>query len=261
MITILFAGDVVGKPGRRAVREALPVLRERHAVDLVIANAENAAGGSGLTPDVVRELTRDGVDVLTAGDHIWRNKAVLEIIGSEERLLRPANLPAGVPGRGGGVFTLPGGARVGVVSLLGRVFMKPGECPFAEAARQIERIAAATPLIVVDFHAEATSEKVAMGRHLDGRVTAVIGTHTHVQTADEALLPGGTAYITDAGMTGPRDSVLGREVEPVIRFFLTQMPQRFAVAGGGIEIQGVVIRADPETGRALGIERIRERIA
>jgi hypothetical protein len=260
MITILMCGDIVGKPGRTAVRELLPVLKKRFSVDCVIANAENAAGGSGLTPDTVSELISSGVQVLTSGDHIWKNKAVHEIIGREERLLRPANYPVQVPGRGSVALTAGSGVRVGVINLLGRVFMKPAECPFAAAMREYDAIRAETPVIVVDIHAEATSEKIAMGRYLDGKVTAVVGTHTHVQTADEQIFPGGTAYITDVGMTGPTVSILGREIEPVVSHFLTQMPERFNVASEGVEFQGVLIRADEHTGKAVGIERIREKL-
>lgn len=261
MITILFSGDIVGNPGRKAIRELLPVLRQRHAVDCVIANGENAAGGSGLTPDVVAELIGCGVQVLTSGDHIWRNKAVYEIISREERLLRPANYPAGAPGRGSVVITLDRGVKVGVLNLLGRVFMRLADCPFSAAAREIEALRAETTLIVVDIHAEATSEKIAMARYLDGKVTAVIGTHTHVPTADEQILPGGTAYLTDAGMTGPTVSILGREIGPVISHFLTQLPERFNVASEGIEFQGVLVRADEKTGKAVGIERVREKLS
>jgi 2',3'-cyclic-nucleotide 2'-phosphodiesterase len=260
VITILFSGDIVGKPGRTAVRELLPVLKKRYSVDCVIANAENAAGGSGLTPDTVSELISSGVQVLTSGDHIWKNRAVYEIIGREERLLRPANYPVGVPGRGSVVITVGSGVRVGVINLLGRIFMKPAECPFAVAMRECDSIRAESPVIIVDIHAEATSEKIAMGRYLDGKVTAVVGTHTHVQTADEQILPGGTAYITDVGMTGPTVSILGREIEPVVRHFLTQMPERFNVASEGIEFQGVLIRADEHTGKAVGIERVRGKL-
>jgi 2',3'-cyclic-nucleotide 2'-phosphodiesterase len=260
MITILFSGDIVGKPGRMAVKELLPALRERYKVDCVITNAENSAGGSGLTPDVVAELLSYGVQVITSGDHIWKNRAVLEIISREERLLRPANYPMDAPGRGGVVITTPGGVKVGVINLLGRVFMKPADCPFAAAMREVDCIRKETPVIVVDIHAEATSEKIAMGRYLDGKVTAVIGTHTHVQTSDEQIFPGGTAHLTDAGMTGATVSVLGVEIKPVITHFVTQLPQRFEVAKDGIEFQGVIVRADERTGRALGIERVREKL-
>lgn len=261
MITILFGGDIVGKPGRDAVRAVVPRLRKSRGVDCVIANAENAAGGSGVTPGIVEELIDAGVDVLTTGDHVWRNKAVFQVMGREERLLRPANYPEGAPGRGGVAVALAGGAALGVVNVMGRVFMKPAECPFRAAAREIEALRRRTPLIVVDIHAEATSEKIALGRYLDGRATAVIGTHTHVQTADERLLPGGTAYITEAGMTGPTESVLGREIGAVVRHFVTQLPERFEVAREGVEFQGVIVRADERTGRAESIERVRERVA
>lgn len=260
MIKIIFIGDIVGKPGRRAVKELVAGLRSRHSADLVIANAENAAGGSGVTPEIVEELLSSGVQVLTSGDHIWRNKDVFQIIAREERLLRAANFPPGVPGSGSVVVRLECGARVGVVNLLGRVFMNPFESPFRAAAREIDSMGKETSVIVVDFHAEATSEKIAMGRYLDGKATAVLGTHTHVQTADERIFPGGTAYITDAGMTGPYDSVLGRDIEPVITHFLTQMPQRLAIAKGAVELQGVLVAADEKTGKATGIERIRERL-
>lgn len=260
MITILMCGDVVGKPGRTAVRELLPMLRKRHSVDFVIANAENAAGGSGLTPDIVNELLSSGVQVLTSGDHVWRNRAVYEIIGREERLLRPANYPATTPGRGSVVVAAENGVKIGVINVLGRVFMKPAECPFAAAARERDAIQAETSIIVVDVHAEATSEKIAMGRYLDGKVSAVVGTHTHVQTADEQIFPGGTAYVSDVGMTGPTVSVLGREIGPVVRHFLTQMPERFDVAGEGVEFQGAIIRVDERTGKSLGIERVKERL-
>jgi metallophosphoesterase (TIGR00282 family) len=260
VITILFGGDIVGKPGRDAVGVLVPRLRKRHGVDCVIANAENAAGGSGVTPEIVEELLGSGVDLLTSGDHIWRNRAVFGIIGREERLLRPANYPDDAPGKGRVAISLPGGARIGVVNVIGRVFMKPADCPFRAAAREVDALRAETPLILADVHAEATSEKIALGRYLDGRVTAVVGTHTHVQTADERLLPGGTAYITETGMTGPCESVLGREIEAVVRHFVTQLPERFEVAHEGIEFQGVLIRADEKTGRAVSIERIREKL-
>lgn len=261
MITILFGGDVVGKPGRGAVATLVPRLRKRYGVDCVIANAENAAGGSGVTPEIVAELLSSGVDVLTSGDHVWRNRAVYGVMGREERLLRPANYPDDAPGKGRIVVALAGGTKIGVVNVMGRVFMKPIDCPFRAALREVEALRAQTPLIVVDMHAEATSEKIALGRWLDGKVTAVIGTHTHVQTADEQLLPGGTAYLTEAGMTGPCESVLGREIGAVVRHFVTQLPERFEVAREGVEFQGVLVRADEKTGRAVAIERVREKLA
>ncbi len=242
------------------MKERLPHLQKRYDLDCVIANAENAAGGSGVTPQIVAELLGMGIDALTSGDHIWRNKAVYQIIGRDERLLRPANYPEGVPGHGHLVFNLASGAKIGVINLVGRVFMNPADCPFRSAMREIEIVSRETPIILVDFHAEATSEKIALGRYLDGKVTAVVGTHTHVQTADEQILPGGTAYITELGMTGPCDSVIGREVEPVIKRFLTQLPQRFEVAKGGIEFQGALIRVDEGTGKVVAIERIKEEV-
>lgn len=260
-MNILFIGDVVGEPGRRAVRELVPKLKKKADIEFVIANGENVAGGSGITPSLADELFSSGVDVLTSGDHIWRNKAVFQVMGREERLLRPANYPEEAPGKGHVAVTLPGGAKLGVVNVLGRVFMKPADCPFRAAAREVEALRRETPLIVVDAHAEATSEKIALGRYLDGRVTAVVGTHTHVQTADERLFPGGTAYITEAGMTGPTESVLGREIGAVVRHFVTQLPERFEVAREGVEFQGVLIRADEKTGKAVSIERVREKLA
>ncbi|MEW6335280.1 MAG: TIGR00282 family metallophosphoesterase, partial [Thermodesulfobacteriota bacterium] len=206
---ILFIGDIVGKPGRRAVRELLPGIVEDHRIDLVIANCENAAAGFGVTGEVIEELQDCRIDVLTSGNHIWDKKEILEIIEGCDRLLRPANYPAGAPGRGCLVMTAPGGLRVGVINLAGRVFMHPLDCPFRTADREIGTLKSRADVIIVDMHAEATSEKIAMGWYLDGRVGAVVGTHTHVQTADERILPGGTGYITDAGMTGPFDSVIG----------------------------------------------------
>lgn len=260
MISILFIGDIVGKPGRRAVREVLKDLRARSAVDFVIANAENAAGGSGVTPEIIGELLDCGVHVFTSGDHIWRNRAVHNIIGREMRLLRPANYPPESPGQGSVVIESQSGVKIGVINAVGRVFMNPSECPFHAIIKELNLIKDEARVIIVDFHAEATSEKIAMGRYLDGKVTAVIGTHTHVPTADEKILPGGTAYITDVGMTGPADSVLGREVEPVIVNFITRIPQRFNVAKGDAELHGVLIKADEKTGKAIGIERVTQSI-
>ncbi|MCX6357998.1 MAG: TIGR00282 family metallophosphoesterase [Candidatus Aureabacteria bacterium] len=259
-MTILFCGDIVGNPGRKAIRELLPRLKAAHEIDFVVANAENAAGGSGVTAEVVEELIASGVNALTSGDHIWRNKGVYDILGRDERLLRPANYPDGAPGHGSFAYELPRGLAIGVVNVVGRIFMSPLDCPFRAARSAVEALRARTPLILVDVHAEATSEKMALGRYLDGTVTAIAGTHTHVQTADEQVLPGGTAFITDIGMTGPTVSILGREIEPVLKHFLTQMPHRFDVAREGIELQGVIIRADETTGRAVGIERVREKL-
>ncbi|MCL6614351.1 MAG: TIGR00282 family metallophosphoesterase [Firmicutes bacterium] len=250
---LLFLGDVVGRPGRRALATLLPSWREEEQYDFVLANAENAAGGFGLTPSVAGELFRAGVDVLTLGNHAFANREVTPLLENEPRVLRPANYPAGVPGRGGGIFPF-GEARVAVLNLLGRVFLDPLDDPFAVAEREVERLKATTPFVVVDFHAEATSEKVAMGWFLDGKASAVIGTHTHVQTADERILPRGTAYITDVGMCGPRDGILGVEREAVIRRFRTQMPARFSVAAGPVVVAAVGLHLASD-GRALEIKR------
>ena len=250
---LLFLGDVVGRPGRRALAALLPSWREEEHYDFVMANAENAAGGFGLTPSVAGELFRAGVDVLTLGNHAFANREVTPLLESEPRVLRPANYPAGVPGRGGGIFPF-GEERVAVLNLLGRVFLDPLDDPFSVAEREVERLKATTPFVVVDFHAEATSEKVAMGWFLDGKASAVIGTHTHVQTADERILPRGTAYITDVGMCGPRDGILGVEREAVIRRFRTQMPARFSVAAGPVVVAAVGLHLASD-GRALEIKR------
>ncbi|HOS02256.1 MAG TPA: TIGR00282 family metallophosphoesterase [Candidatus Hydrogenedentes bacterium] len=253
---ILFIGDVVGRPGRRCVRELVPGLRARHGVDLVIANGENAAGGLGATPETLDELFRGGVHLVTLGNHTWRKKQLAPALDMYDNVLRPANYPQGVPGRGSQVYVLPDGRKAGVINLLGRVYMEPVACPFEVGLREATRMREMTPVVIVDFHAEATSEKVAMGWHLDGACTAVIGTHTHVQTADERVLPRGTAYITDAGMTGPMDSVIGMERDIIIRKFLTGMPSEFKVAEDRPGLCGVVVEADDRTGAALSIERV-----
>lgn len=261
---ILFIGDIVGEPGRRAVHALLPKLREQHMLDFVIANGENSAGGNGITPRIATELFAAGIDVITSGDHLWDQKEVMELLTSEPRFLRPTNYPAGTPGQGSGVYEVkfPGakaqGLKVGVLNAQGRTFMPALENPFNLVPAEIERLRTVTKIIFVDMHAEATSEKIAMGRLLDGLVSAVVGTHTHVQTADEQLFPRGTAYLSDAGFTGPHDSVLGREVEPVIKRFLTNMPQRFEVAKGRVMLHGVVVEVDEASGRATGIWRVSE---
>ena len=263
---LLFIGDIVGQPGRRAVRDLVPKLREQHAFDFVIANGENSAGGSGITPKTATEIFSAGVDVITGGDHLWDQKEVMELLANEERFLRPLNYPTDVPGRGSGVFAVqrPGsGVRdsicIAVLSVQGRTFMQPQlDNPFCLAAGEVKRLRERTKIIFVDFHAEATSEKIAMGRYLDGQVSAVVGTHTHVQTADEQILPGGTAYLSDAGFTGPHESVLGREIEPVIKKFLTAMPQRFEVAKDRVMLHGVVVEIDASTGKAVRIQRVSE---
>ncbi|MGH9254388.1 MAG: TIGR00282 family metallophosphoesterase [Vicinamibacterales bacterium] len=253
---VLLVGDIVGRPGRELVRRGLRALIDHHGLDLVIANAENAAAGFGVTKDIGDTLLEAGIDVMTSGNHIWDKKEVLEYIRAEPRLLRPANYPAGVPGRGACVAQTGDGRAVGVINAMGRVFMLQIDDPFAVVLREIEAIRHRTRVIIVDFHAEATSEKMAMGWHLDGKVTAVIGTHTHVQTADERILPNGTAYLTDVGMTGPHDSIIGMEVGPSLARFLSGMPTKFEPAAGNPRLNGVIVDADERTGRATGITRI-----
>jgi 2',3'-cyclic-nucleotide 2'-phosphodiesterase len=255
-MNILFIGDILGRPGREIVRRGLRALVEHHAVDLVIANVENSAAGFGITRDIGDEFLKWGIDVMTSGNHIWDKKEALEYIAAEPRLLRPANYPAGVPGRGTYVARTRGGEPVGVVNVMGRVFMLNIDDPFAIVLHEIEAMRHWTRTIIVDFHAEATSEKVAMGWHLDGKVTGVFGTHTHVQTADERVLPQGTAYITDAGMTGPHDSIIGMECETAIGRFLNAMPTKFEPATGNPRLNGVVVSVNAESGRATGITRI-----
>ncbi len=252
---ILFIGDVVGKPGRRAVRELLPGIVEEHRIDFVIANCENAAAGFGVTPEIVEELYAAHIDVLTSGNHIWDKREVMAFVDDCESLLRPANYPEGAPGRGSLVMPSPGGIPIGVINLAGRVFMRPLDCPFRTAEREIEKLKKKTKIIIVDMHAEATSEKIAMGWYLDGRVTAVMGTHTHVQTADERILPGGTGYITDVGMTGPFDSVIGIKKDAILQRFLLQIPNKFDVAKGDVRLQGVTVDIDVE-GRAVAMARL-----
>lgn len=237
------------------VAERLPGLRRAYGVDAVIANGENAAGGAGLTASVAAELFASGVDVITGGNHIWQNREAYELLDSEPRILRPANYPAGVPGRGAAVVTAVGGATLGVLNLQGRVFMMSIEDPFRVGREQAALLRKSAPVVIVDFHAEATSEKVAMGWYLDGAVSAVIGTHTHVQTADERILPGGTAYISDAGMTGPRDGIIGMAREAILERFLTQLPARFEVAPGPVQLNAVVLSVDAD-GHATAIERL-----
>jgi 2',3'-cyclic-nucleotide 2'-phosphodiesterase len=255
-MNILLVGDIVGRPGRELVRKGLRALVDHHDIDLVIANAENAAAGFGVTKDIGDTLLEAGVDVMTSGNHIWDKKEVLEYISAQPRLLRPANYPSGVPGRGSYVAQTRDGRAVGVINAMGRVFMQPLDDPFAVVPREIEAIRHRTRVIIVDFHAEVTSEKTAMAWHLDGRVTAVIGTHTHVQTADERILPNGTAYLTDVGMTGPHDSIIGMEVGPSLARFLSGMPSKFEPATGNPRLHGVIIEADDRTGRATRITRI-----
>lgn len=255
-VKILFIGDIVGGPGRQAVARELHRLIDRYRIDLVIANGENAAGGFGITEEKARELFSLGIDVLTSGNHVWDKKESFPYIRREERLVRPANYPPETIGRGRTVVRTAGGVSIGVLNLEGRVFMNSLDCPFRTADREIALLKEQANIIVVDFHAEATSEKVALGWHLDGRVSAIVGTHTHVQTADERVLPGGTAYMTDAGMTGSFDSVIGVKKELAIERFITQMPVRFEVAKKDIRMNGVVFEIDEMSGSALSVERI-----
>ncbi|MGB7220008.1 MAG: TIGR00282 family metallophosphoesterase [Vicinamibacterales bacterium] len=253
---LLFIGDIVGRPGRDLVRQGLDALVAHHRIDLVIANAENAAAGFGITRGVGDQILECGVDVMTSGNHIWDKREALDYIGAEARLLRPANYPHAAPGNGSYLARTQEGLPVGVINVMGRVFMPLVDDPFAVVLREIEALAARTRVIFVDFHAEATSEKVAMGWHLDGKVTAVVGTHTHVQTADERILPKGTAYLTDVGMTGPHDSIIGVEVEAALGKFISGLPAKFDTATGNPRLNAVIIEADEATGHATAIERL-----
>ncbi len=253
---ILFIGDIFGRPGRDLVRHGLEPLLAQTGAEFVVANVENAAGGFGITREVGDAILNDGVDVMTSGNHVWDKKEALEYIGAEARMLRPANYPAGVPGRGSFVARTAAGRPVGVINVMGRVFMLAIDDPFAGVLREIQAVRQQARIIVVDFHAEATSEKIAMGWHLDGQVTAVVGTHTHVQTADERILPGGTAYITDVGMSGPYDSIIGTEKAAALARFRTGLPNRFEPATGDPKLHAVVITADETTGKATDIERL-----
>lgn len=256
---LLFIGDIVGAPGRKAVRELLPHLREKHGLDVVIANGENSAGGNGITPEKAADIFSAGVDIITCGDHLWDHREVMDLLDSEPRFVRPINYPPGTPGQGSMLLERDGLPSVGIINAQGRVFMRGElENPFLAVEAEVKRLAPKAPVIFVDFHAEATSEKIAMGRMLDGEVSAVVGTHTHVQTADEIIFPGGTAFLCDAGFTGPHDSVLGRAWEPVVQKYLTSQPQRFPVAKSRVLLQGAVIEVDGATGRAMSIECVSE---
>jgi hypothetical protein len=256
MIRLLFIGDIVGKPGRDLVKRGLGGIVDFHRIDLVIANAENSAAGFGITREIGDQLLEWGVDVMTSGNHIWDKKEALDYIGAEPRLLRPANYPAGAPGNGSYLARTRDGRSVGIVNVMGRVFMLNIDDPFAVVRREIEALKERTRVVFVDFHAEATSEKIAMGWHLDGKVTAVVGTHTHVQTADERILPKGTAYLTDVGMTGPHDSIIGVEIQAALGRFLTALPARFETATENPRLNAVIIEADEQSGRATDIERL-----
>jgi len=258
---ILFIGDIVGEPGRRAVRELVPKIVKKERIDFIVANGENAAGGSGITPALVDELLNCGVDVITSGDHIWKRKEIIDRLNEDSRILRPTNYPRESPGSGSTVIASKSGIDVGVINLQGRVFMQAIECPFRSGKAEVDKVKNKTRVIIVDIHAEATSEKMALGWFLDGMVSAVIGTHTHVQTADEKILPKGTAFLTDAGMTGPFDSVIGRNKEQILTRFLSQLPTKFEMAKGDVQLHGAIIDIDEKTGKASSIRRVQEKLA
>jgi metallophosphoesterase (TIGR00282 family) len=255
-VRILFIGDVVGSPGRKAVAQLLPGLRAQHRLHFVIANGENSAGGAGITPATASEIFNAGVDVITTGDHLWDQKEVMELLENEPRFLRPRNYPHGTPGHGSAVFEREGLPPLAVINLQGRTFMPDLENPFSFANEEVQRLRQRTNIIFIDMHAEATSEKIALARMLDGKVSAVVGTHTHVQTADEQIFPGGTAFLCDAGFTGAHESVLGREIDPIIQRFLTGMPQRFGVAKERVLLQGALLEINDVSGRAEKIQRV-----
>ncbi|TES88037.1 MAG: TIGR00282 family metallophosphoesterase [Dehalococcoidia bacterium] len=248
---VLVVGDIIGQPGRKAVHEVLPQLRRQYRLDMVIVNAENAAGGFGLTPAIAQELIETGVHVLTSGNHIWAQKDIIPNLDGDMMILRPLNYPPGVPGRG---YLITG--QTMVVNLMGRTFMNDIDCPFRAMDKLLEEVRDRPPVVIVDFHAEATSEKMAMGWYLDGRVSAVLGTHTHVGTIDAQILPQGTAYVTDIGMTGPADSIIGDDVESVLKRFLTGVPHRLSVGKGKPILNAVLVEVDENSGRAISIERI-----
>ena len=254
-IRILFIGDIIGRPGRKALNIFLPTLLEKYSPTIIIGNGENAAGGNGMTEEVCRELL-GRLDVITSGNHIWDKKEIFSFFEVEPRLLRPANYPSGAPGYGYNIYKLESGLSIAVINLQGRIFMWNIDCPFKTADKIIPEVASQADIIFVDFHAEATSEKQALGRYLDGRVSAVVGTHTHVQTADERILPGGTAYITDAGMTGSYDSVIGVEVEDALYRVINSVPNRFTIAKGDVRLSAIEIEIDNNSGKALSINRI-----
>jgi len=258
MLTVLFLGDIVGEPGRSAVIARLPELKSRHALDFIVVNGENAAGGRGITGKITIDLLRAGVSVITTGDHIWDQKEILSFIETEPRLLRPLNYPDGAPGSGCIVLDTARG-KVGVINVQARTFMQPIlENPFRTVETAVRKMREETTTIIVDVHGETTSEKIALGRFLDGRVSAVIGTHTHVQTADEQIFPGGTAFLCDAGMCGPVHSILGRAVDPIMNRFISNLPASFPVAGGEVRLRGALIEIDETSGRAMRISRVNE---
>lgn len=253
---ILLIGDIVGKPGVKIVTDSLASLRQREGIDLVIANGENSADGSGISPSIYKKLIAAGVDCITLGDHIYRRSEIAPVLTSESNILRPANYPATAPGRGWTVVHSTAGIAVGVISLMGRVFMRPVDCPWTAADRVLAEIPGDVKIRVVDFHGEATSDKQLMGRYLDGKVTAVLGTHTHVTTADEQILPGGTAFQCDVGMTGPHESILGRRIDRVLETTLTFQPTQFDVATGDVRLCGTLVDANRQTGKATAIRRL-----
>jgi hypothetical protein len=255
-LRVLFIGDIVGEPGRKIVKQQLRALTETHRPDLLIANGENSAGGFGITADIADELLFAGIDVLTSGNHIWDKKEIEPYLAKQDRLIRPANYPEGSPGCGSVVVSTSTGEKAAVLNLEGRVYMSNLEDPLRRAVREIDRLKKETPVVIIDFHAEATSEKAALAWHVDGTASAVIGTHTHVQTADERVLPGGTAFITDVGMTGPSESVIGVRKEDAIARFLTQRPRKFEIPKGPAHLDAVLIDIDPLTGKANSIQRI-----
>ena len=258
MVTILFLGDIVGEPGRTAVITRLPELKEKHALDFIIVNGENAAGGRGITGKITIDLLRAGVSVITTGDHVWDQKELLAFIDSEPRLLRPVNYPDGAPGGGSIALETPKG-KIGVINVQARTFMQPIlENPFRAIEAAVTKMRRETRNIIVDVHGETTSEKIALGRFLDGKVSAVIGTHTHVQTADEQIFPGGTAFLCDAGMCGPVNSILGRAIDPIMNRFISNLPASFPVAGGDVRLRGALIEINETTGRAVRITRVDE---
>ena len=253
---ILLIGDIVGRPGRVIVEREVIRLREEHSIDLVVANCENAAGGAGITSSIADDLFRAGVDVLTSGNHVWRKREAFELLKLDHRVIRPANYPDGAPGSGSTIVETLSGEKVGVLNVMGRVFMEPLDCPFRTAERELARLKLVTPIVIVDMHAEATSEKVAMGWFLDGKVSCVFGTHTHIPTADERVLPQGTGFITDVGMTGPYDSVIGRRVDQVLQRFLTSLPHKSEVAERNIQLRGLLVDVDSKTGKTRSVERM-----
>ena len=253
---ILLIGDIVGRPGRVIVEREVIRLRQERRIDLVVANCENAAGGAGITPPIAEDLFRAGVDVLTSGNHVWKKREAFDLLKLDHRVIRPANYPDGAPGTGSTIVETLSGQKVGVLNIMGRVFMEPLDCPFRTAERELARLKLVPSVVIVDMHAEATSEKVAIGWFLDGRVSCVFGTHTHIPTADERILPQGTGFITDVGMTGPYDSVIGRRVDQILERFLSNIPNRSEVAEGNVQLRGLLVDVNPTTGKALAVERI-----